>query len=97
MNIAIVGTGYVGLVSGACFAEMGIDVTCIDIDRSRVNLIQKFLGIVIILSNNGFGMSSIIAIDMGNRFTDIGNCFYRNHIIQIFFSPIRFICCFRIG
>lgn len=36
MNIAVVGTGYVGLVSGTCFAEMGVNVTCIDIDKKKV-------------------------------------------------------------
>lgn len=41
MNIAIVGTGYVGLVSGACFAEMGIDVTCIDTDKGKIDALQE--------------------------------------------------------
>ena len=37
MNIAIVGTGYVGLVSGTCFAEMGVQVTCVDVDKNKVD------------------------------------------------------------
>lgn len=37
MNIAIVGTGYVGLVSGTCFAEMGANVTCIDVDAKKID------------------------------------------------------------
>ena len=37
MNIAIVGTGYVGLVSGTCFAEMGNKVTCVDVDRAKID------------------------------------------------------------
>lgn len=41
MNIAIIGTGYVGLVSGVCFSEMGIDVWCIDVDRSKIERLER--------------------------------------------------------
>lgn len=40
MNIAVVGTGYVGLVTGACFAEMGNSVTCIDVDADRIERLR---------------------------------------------------------
>ncbi len=41
MNIAIVGTGYVGLVTGTCFAEMGVNVTCIDVDDKKIQALRE--------------------------------------------------------
>lgn len=41
MKISVVGTGYVGLVTGTCFAELGNDVTCVDIDERKVEMMQN--------------------------------------------------------
>ena len=41
MKIAVIGTGYVGLVSGTCFAEMGNKVTCVDVDAIKINKLKQ--------------------------------------------------------
>lgn len=41
MKVAIIGTGYVGLVTGTCFAETGLDVVCVDIDRKKVEMLRR--------------------------------------------------------
>ena len=41
MKIAVAGTGYVGLVAGVCFAEAGHDVTCVDVDEKKVEIMRQ--------------------------------------------------------
>jgi UDP-glucose 6-dehydrogenase len=41
MRIAMIGTGYVGLVSGACFAKFGVEVTCVDKDESKIERLRR--------------------------------------------------------
>lgn len=41
MHIAVIGTGYVGLVTGACFAEFGVEVTCVDVDQNKIDKLNQ--------------------------------------------------------
>ena len=84
MNIAVVGTGYVGLVSGACFAEMAVNLTCVDVDKKKIEgLLQGIIPIYepgldeMVLRNHEEGRLHFT--------TDITNCL---NDVEIVFSAV---------
>lgn len=84
MKIAIVGTGYVGLVSGTCFAEMGADVTCIDVNKHKIEMLRS--GQIPIYEP---GLEELVARNVADgrlRFsTELGECL---DDVEIVFSAV---------
>ncbi|MDR1006553.1 MAG: UDP-glucose/GDP-mannose dehydrogenase family protein [Bacteroidales bacterium] len=80
MNITIVGTGYVGLVTGTCFAETGVNVVCVDVDKEKIANLQK--GISPIFEP---GLDELIVKNINNgrlKFsTDLSQCIYDSEVI----------------
>ena len=84
MNIAIVGTGYVGLVSGTCFAEMGIDVTCVDVNEVKI---QSLLGGQITIYEPGLEELVKRNVEAGRLHftTDLASCLDN---VEVVFSAV---------
>ena len=82
MNIAVVGTGYVGLVTGACFASSGNNVVCVDIDQNKIDRLKK--GIIPFFEP---GLEDIVKTNIEDKrlsfTTDIKNAIENSSIIFI--------------
>jgi len=82
MKIGIIGSGYVGLVAAACFAEMGNDVTCVDIDKEKIDNLKN--GHVPIYEP---GLDSLVT----NNFSKKRLCFSTNILDALILSEVVFI------
>ncbi len=84
MKIAVVGTGYVGLVTGTCFAEMGVDVTCVDIDKTKI---ENLIGGVIPIYEPGLEPMVKRNVQAGRLHftTDLRNCL---DDVEVVFSAV---------
>lgn len=84
MNISIVGTGYVGLVTGACFSEMGINVTCVDIDEQKI---QKLINGIMPIYEPGLDELVERNVKAGRLHftTDLTSCL---HDVEVVFSAV---------
>lgn len=84
MKIAIVGTGYVGLVSGACFAEVGLDITCVDTNKEKIDGLNN--GVIPIYEP---GLEELVRrnVDAGRLhfITDLSKCIDQ---VQVVFSAV---------
>ena len=82
MKICMIGTGYVGLVSGACFSDLGNIVTCVDINKEIINRLNK--GIIPIYEP---GLNDLVSRNLKQRrlffSTDIANSIKKSDIIFI--------------
>jgi UDPglucose 6-dehydrogenase len=82
MNITVIGSGYVGLVSGSCFAEMGNRVTCVDIDQDKIQKLEE--GILPIFEP---GLEQLVRRNVKNKdlffTTSIGEAISDSEIIFI--------------